>query len=81
MSDFFTANKEDGSRLVRLKPGRYLKVSESPSSYVTIDDECPALLIEEQGKKSGNVCWHILVEGAVLLAWDDNFRQQDREAI
>ena len=75
-------NDKEESRLVRLKPGRYLRVNESPSEWLSIEDECPALLIENQGATNkGTCCWHVLVGGNVLLAWDDNFRQHDREVV
>ncbi len=75
-------NNKDASKLVRLKPGRYLRVNESPSEWLSIDSECSALLIENQGSGSkGSNCWHVLVDGSVLLAWDDNFGHQDHEAI
>jgi len=76
-------DEKDG-RLVTLKPGRYFAADhagEIASLKIQFDEPTTALLLEYQGKKTWNseeTCWHALVDGDVILVWDDNFTEGER---
>jgi hypothetical protein len=76
-------DEKDG-RLVTLKPGRYFTAyrnGEIASFKIQFDEPTTALLLECQGKKAWNseeTCWHALVDGDVILVWDDNFTEGER---
>jgi hypothetical protein len=70
-------------QLVRLKEGWYFCVKHDqesrsaerrifPRAYIDKGEQ--GLILEHQGNKEDNQCWHILVDGKVLIAWDDNFK-------
>lgn len=74
---------KDG-RLVTLKPGKYFKASIPAGSHpskIKFDKPTTALLVEYQGRKTSNsdeTCWYALVDGDVVLVWDDSFDGDDR---
>jgi len=73
-------DEKDG-RLVTLKPGRYFAAYHDASFKIQFDEPTTALLLECQGKKTWNseeTCWHALVDGDVILVWDDNFMEGER---
>ena len=66
--------------MVKLAPGKYLKVktsSTSDSPYVNVSDELRGVLVERQGTDQGRdlECWSVLVKDNLLLAWQDQFAQ------
>jgi len=64
--------------LVKLIPGKYLKVKTSSindSPYVNVGDELRGVLVERQGVDQVREleCWSVLVKDNLLLAWQDQF--------
>lgn len=75
---------EKDGRLVTLNPGKYFSAycdGEASPLKIQFDEPTTALLLECQGKKTWNseeTCWHALVDGDVILVWDDNFTEGER---
>ena len=44
-----------------------------------INDAEQGLILEHQGTKASNQCWHVLVNGVVIIAWDDDFMGHHNE--
>lgn len=60
--------------LVDLVGGRYPLVDSEGVQFLEVPDGKRALLLEKVGSSPKNrQCWHALVEGAVILVWDDHF--------
>ena len=81
MSDF---KQKDSGRLTWLQPGQYPIVeSKSPSNKILeIDEPKQALLLEWQGKRKdiAGDCWYALVDGDVVIAWEDQLMNQPQDA-
>ena len=69
-------------QLVQLKKGWYFRVKHEketkpwdksihPRAFVSETEQ--GLILEHQGTKVATQCWHVLVNGAVVIAWDDDF--------
>ena len=70
-------------QLIHMKRGWYFRVKHEkdtkpwqnsihPRTYVQETEK--GLILEHQGTKANNGCWHVLVNGTVVIAWDDSFR-------
>jgi len=68
--------------LIQLKEGWYFRVKHEketrrwersihPRTFVANTEQ--GLILEHQGTKADNQCWHVLVNGAVIIAWDNDF--------
>ncbi len=59
--------------LVELRSGRYPLVDSDGLHFLEVPIGQKGLLLEVVGKSPRNSqCWHVLIEGAVILVWDDN---------
>jgi hypothetical protein len=74
--------------LVRIKTGWYYTAGlVDPDSNaqihprVWVDEEDQVLLLEKVGAKGGVTCWHALVDGTIILVWDDSFQERVDETV
>ena len=77
-------------QLIHMQKGWYFRVKHEkdtkpwenlmihPRTCVQEDEQ--ALILEHQGTKADNRCWHVLVNGTVVIAWDDNFKGRINES-
>ena len=60
--------------LVVLKEGKYPLVDSDGIHFLEVPAGKKALLLERVGiSPQKRQCWHILLEGSVILVWDDYF--------
>ncbi len=59
--------------LVELRSGKYPLVDSDGLQFLDVPGGQKGLLLEEVGRSPRDRhAWHVLVEGAVILVWDDN---------
>lgn len=59
--------------LVELRSGKYPLVDSDGLNYLDIPRGKKGLLLENVGRSPKNSnAWHVLVEGNVVLVWDEN---------
>jgi hypothetical protein len=80
-----TTNKKPTGGLVFLKSGKYFKVSPLPpddkNKFFEIEEQAQGILLEHQGILRDANCWHVLVDGTVILVWDDNIIQKSSKGM
>ena len=60
--------------LVELAPGKYPLVDTDGLQYLQVPSGKKGLLLETVGRSPKNCqAWHVLLEGTVILVWDDHF--------
>ena len=78
-----TETKKDTGRLVWLQPGQYpiIKAESTTNKILEVNEPKQALLLEWQGKRKdiAGDCWYALVEGDVVIAWEDQLMNQPRD--
>lgn len=59
--------------LVELRSGKYPLVDTDGLQYLEVPSGKKGLLLETVGRSPKNrQAWHVLLEGAVILVWDDH---------
>ena len=69
------AMDDSNGKLVQLREGKYLLApgEESPL-FKSVTQKNEALLLEHQGvDMHGAACWHVFVDGDVVVAWENDF--------
>ena len=69
---------DNSGRLVTLKPGTYpiIKGTNDTRHMYDLKEERNALLLEFQGARSKDMgCWYALIDGDVIVAWEDQIAE------
>lgn len=65
--------------LVELRSGKYPLVDSDGLNFLEVPCGKKGLLLENIGRPTKGIqAWHVLVEGSVILVWDDHIGSSNR---